>query len=58
MAPITKPAVPGSTPPHCAAWKVASKVKANLKRLSLAAPRNCVQKSGAKRRSPRSRNWL
>ena len=57
-APIAKPAVAGSTPPHCAAWKVASSVNANLSRLSFAAPRNCVQKSGAKRRSPNSANWL
>src|SRR4051812_39060079 len=33
-------------------------VNANLKRLSLAAPANCVQKKGAKRRWPRSANWL
>src|SRR6185295_9590496 len=29
-----------------------------LNRLSLSAPRNCVQKKGAKRRVPRSWNWL
>ncbi len=33
-------------------------VKANLKRLSLAAPENCVQKNGAKRRCPSRANWL
>src|SRR3954466_4223032 len=56
--PITKPAVLPSPAPHWAAWYVASSVKANLKRLSFAAPRNWVQKSGAKRRWPRSSNWL
>src|SRR3982750_2523327 len=33
-------------------------VKANLKRLSLAAPANWVQKKGAKRRWPSRANWL
>src|SRR3954471_12210815 len=58
MAPIRNPAVDGATPPQSAAAYVASSVKANLKRLSLPAPRNCVQKRGAKRRSRSNRNWL
>src|SRR5271165_4158689 len=33
-------------------------VKANLNTLSLPAPRNWVQKNGAKRRSASSENWL
>src|SRR5215207_7401797 len=33
-------------------------VNANLNRLSLPAPRNWVQKNGAKRRSPSSANWF
>src|SRR3954466_12265490 len=33
-------------------------VKANLNRLSLPAPANCVQKKGAKRRCRSSANWL
>jgi hypothetical protein len=33
-------------------------VKANLNRLSLAAPANCVQKNGAKRRWRSRANWL
>lgn len=33
-------------------------MKANLNRLSLAAPANWVQKNGAKRRWPSSANWL
>src|SRR4051812_43258754 len=33
-------------------------VKANLKRLSFAAPENCVQKNGANRRWRISANWF
>src|SRR5438874_2673830 len=56
MAPIMKPTLRGSSPPHWAARYVASSVKENLKTLSFIAPRNCVQKNGAKRRSPSNSN--
>ena len=56
-APITSPAVCGVSRSLCS-WNVTSTVNANLNKLSLPAPRNWVQKNGAKRRSRSSWNWL
>ena len=39
-------------------WYVTITVNANLNRLSLPAPRNWVQKKGAKRRWPSNANWF
>src|SRR5580698_7739787 len=58
MAEIRNAAVLGSTPEKRAAWNVTSDVKPTLKTLSLSAPRNWVQKNGAKRRSRSRSNWL
>ena len=46
----------GSRPLALAVPKVTITVKANLKRLSLPAPRNCAQKNGANRRWPSRAN--
>ena len=56
-APITRPAICGVSQLTCS-WYVTITVKANLNRLSLPAPRNWVQKNGAKRRWPSRANWF
>ena len=56
-APITSPAMAGCIQ-LMLNWYVTITVKANLNKLSLAAPANCVQKKGAKRRWLSSANWL
>ena len=48
-APITSPAIEGGSH-ETLSWYVTITVKANLNKLSLAAPANWVQKNGAKRR--------
>ena len=58
IAEMRNAAVFGSTPEKRAAWNVTSDVKPTLNTLSFIAPRNCVQKNGAKRRSRNRRNWL
>ena len=54
-APITSPAICGESHATCS-WYVTITVNANLNRLSLPAPRNWVQKNGAKRRCFKSAN--
>ena len=56
-APITSPAICGVSH-ETWSWYVTITVNANLKRLSLPAPRNWVQKNGAKRRWPSRANWF
>ena len=56
-APITSPAIAGGSQ-LTLSWSVTITVKANLNRLSFAAPENCVQKNGAKRRCFYRANWL
>ncbi len=54
-APIARPASAAGS--HCTCtWYVTITVNANLNRLSLPAPRNWVQKNGAKRRCRSSVN--
>src|ERR1700722_17491461 len=57
IAEIMNAAVFGSTPENRAAWNVTREENPTLKTLSLSAPRNCVQKNGAKRRSRSRLNW-
>jgi len=54
---MTRPAFSGGS--HVTfSWYVTSTVNANFRTLSLPAPKNCVQKNGAKRRWRSSANWL
>ena len=55
-APITSPAIEGGNQ-LTLSWYVSITVKANLNRLSLAAPEKSVQKKGAKRRWPSKAHW-
>src|SRR6476661_1353364 len=57
-APIRLTIMPASMARRLAASNVTNTTNAFLKTLSLAAPRNCVQKNGANRRSRSSVNWL